>query len=589
MRRLAVWSATFAAIALVAFMGRPGPSRVGEAEDDVARPEADVFRSTGEVLVDLDDSWSEADVEMLEVRLGIDLRLNSRYSDDANLYRTVAPANVVHALGREEGVEAVEVEGAWEMLGEDIPDDRTHMKPDDPHYANQWHMRQIRMPRGWKLARGRTAVVAVIDTGVAYEDHGEFKRVPDLAETAFVPGFDFVDDDAHPNDEHGHGTHVAGTIAQSTNNGIGVTGVAPGAAIMPIRVLDKNGMGTWADIADGIRFAADHGADVINMSLGGAFGSRIVERAVDHAHAKGVVIVCAAGNSGRRGVGYPARYDHSIAVAATRFDETTTFYSTWGPQVDIAAPGGDVRVDQNGDGMPDGVLQNTILAEDPSRNDYLAWMGTSMATPHVAGAAALLVSAGVTDPDGVESILEGTARGEGRDRQRYGAGILDVERALGKTQMAFGLWGLALAAVLTWFVRRGKGESTVKVRVGWVLGAFVAATGPFFLPALVGGDLDWVWMVSRPLLAWDQVLLGAGGHGNPIVYSAIVPVAAAAVGYGVPRLRGLLAGLSVGIAASLLFVALFGTVEVLWMPWVLAKAWLFANAGASALLARAML
>lgn len=212
-----------------------------------------------------------------------------------------------------------------------------------------------------------------------------------------------------------------------------------------------------------------------------------------------------------------------------------------------------------------------------------------MATPHVAGAAALLVSAGVTDPDGVESILEGTARGEGRDRQRYGAGILDVERALGKTQMAFGLWGLALAAVLTWFVRRGKGESTVKVRVGWVLGAFVAATGPFFLPALVGGDLDWVWMVSRPLLAWDQVLLGAGGHGNPIVYSAIVPVAAAAVGYGVPRLRGLLAGLSVGIAASLLFVALFGTVEVLWMPWVLAKAWLFANAGASALLARAML
>jgi len=427
----------------------------------------------------------------------------------------------------------------------------------------------------------------VIDTGVAYESREGFVRAPDLAQTAFVPGFDFVEDDDHPNDEHGHGTHVAGTVAQSTNNGIGVAGVAPGAAIMPIRVLDKNGMGGWADIADGIRFAADHGASIINMSLGGSFGSRVVQRAVEYAHDKGVVIVCAAGNSGRRGVGYPARYDHAIAVAATRFDEKTTFYSTWGPQVDIAAPGGDTRVDQNGDGMVDGVLQNTILAEDPTKTDYLAWMGTSMATPHVAGAAALVVSAGVTDPDAVEAILEDSARPKG-SAEHYGAGILDVEGALGKTQIGLGLWGLAIALFLTWIARRGAGDSSVKVRLGWALGLVVAAAGPFFLPAMLGGDVHWVWLVSRPLLAWDEVFLGVRGHGNPLVYSAALPIAAAALGYGVRPLRGLVAGLAVGIAAHLSLVALFGTVQITYLPWLVAKLWLLGNAAASLAIARAV-
>src|SRR4029077_3838565 len=125
---------------------------------------------------------------------------------------------------------------------------------------------------------------------------------------------------------------------------------------------------------------------------------------------KGVVVVCAAGNDGRGKVSYPAAYPHAIAVAATQYDETTTFYSNWGKEIDIAAPGGNVRVDQNGDGQPDGVLQHTIVPGDTGRTAYLWFMGTSMASPHVAGVAALIVGAGIRKPDAVEQILLDTAR-----------------------------------------------------------------------------------------------------------------------------------------------------------------------------------
>src|SRR6185503_7133401 len=144
--------------------------------------------------------------------------------------------------------------------------------------------------------------------------------------------------------------------------------------------------------------------------LGGPFPVGAIGNAVRYAHGKGVTVVAAAGNDGRCKVSYPARYPGVIAVAATQFDESTTFYSNWGPQVDVAAPGGNVRVDQNGDGKPDGVLQNTVVPGNTSRTDYLWFMGTSMASPHVAGVAALIVGAGVTKPDAVEQILLGTAR-----------------------------------------------------------------------------------------------------------------------------------------------------------------------------------
>src|SRR4029079_11969389 len=131
------------------------------------------------------------------------------------------------------------------------------------------------------------------------------------------------------------------------------------------------------------------------------FYSQVLAKAVRYAHDHGVVVVCAAGNDGRSKVSYPAANPGALAVDATQFDETTTFYSNWGKEIAVAAPGGNTRVDQNGDGQPDGVLQNTIAVGDPSKSDYFAFMGTSMASPHAAGVAALVVGEGVTDPDAV--------------------------------------------------------------------------------------------------------------------------------------------------------------------------------------------
>jgi serine protease len=147
------------------------------------------------------------------------------------------------------------------------------MTPNDPYYSYQWHMPQINMPAAWDQSTGIPGVVvAVIDCGVAYETYGVYTQAPDLAGTHFVAGYDFVNNDSHPNDDCAHGTHVTGTIAQTTNNSLGVAGVAFNCSIMPIKVLDASGNGTYTAIVNGITFAADNGAEVINMSLGGASG-----------------------------------------------------------------------------------------------------------------------------------------------------------------------------------------------------------------------------------------------------------------------------------------------------------------------------
>ena len=323
--------------------------------------------------------------------------------------------------------------------------DDTGSFPNDACYKYQWHMRQIGMPAAWKQGNGKGAVVAVIDTGVT--------KVGDLADTKFVAGYNFVANNANAADDHGHGTHVAGTIAESTNNKLGVAGVAYGATIMPLKVLSAQGSGSMGGISQSIRWAADHGANVINMSLGGGRSMAPMAKAIKYAHDKGVVVIAAAGNDGSGRVSYPARYPDVIAVAATQQDEATTFYSNWGPEVDLAAPGGNTRGNAQG-----GVLQHTIVPGDTKRTDYLWFMGTSMATPHVAGVAALVVGAGVKKPAAVEEILLSTARkpagrnaaAGARIDDHYGAGIVDAAAALHKTRDARGgeELGLGLAAGL---------------------------------------------------------------------------------------------------------------------------------------------
>lgn len=313
--------------------------------------------------------------------------------------------------------------------------------PDDPFYAPyQWNLQNevsggINMEAAWDIEMGDpNVIVAVLDTGVAYEDHGRFRQAPDLAQTLFVPGYDFVNDDAHPNDDHGHGTHVTGTIAQSTDNARGVAGIAFGCSIMPVKVLDTRGVGNSFDIARGVYHAAENGAHVINMSFGSSDRSRTIEQALAFAYGRGVTIVCAAGNGFADGnlPSYPAAHnDYCIAVGAVRYDDTRAYYSSTGPHLDVVAPGGDLRVDQNRDGYPDGIIQQTFTV-DPSTFNYYFFQGTSSAAPHVSAVAALLISQGVTAPDMVRAAIEGTARDVGPSGwdPEYGWGVVDAHAAL---------------------------------------------------------------------------------------------------------------------------------------------------------------
>ncbi len=327
----------------------------------------------------------------------------------------------------------------------------TFMVPNDEFYDYQWHLQQINMEQAWDITSGHPGIiVAVVDTGVAYEDYdspgvpigksgkftvGEsFAKAPDLGGTLFTPGYDYINNDAHPNDDNGHGTHVAGTIAQSTNNADGVAGVAHNTTIMPIKVLDSSGSGSYTAIANGIYYAADNGADIINMSLGGDSASITLESALAYAYAKGVAIICSSGNDGSATtVSYPAAYDaYCIAVGATRYDETSAYYSNGGASLDVMAPGGDVTVDQNGDGYGDGVLQQTFGAA-PTVFGYYFFQGTSMAAPHVSGVAALLMAQGVaTTPDEIRAVLQTTAKDKGSSGWDpvYGWGIVDAYAAL---------------------------------------------------------------------------------------------------------------------------------------------------------------
>jgi serine protease len=534
-----------------------------------------------DILVDLRDDASDATVAKLERDLGIDLVLVSDESRDEQFYRAHVDASreaaILAALERRPEVELAEPDSVMSIpAGEAIalaPADAADAGwPNDPKYKFQWHMRQIGMPEAWKLEDGSGVVVAVLDTGVAYEKFERFHEVEDLEGSVYVDPYDFVDNDKHANDDHGHGTHVAGTIAQRTNNGKGVAGVARNVKIMPLKVLAGNGSGSVAGIADAIRYAADKGAKVINMSLGGPFPSRALKKACEYAHSKGVTIIAAAGNDGRGKVGYPAGYPGVVAVAATQYDEKTTFYSNYGKDVDIAAPGGNTRVDQNGDGMPDGVLQNTIVIGDPTKSDYFGYMGTSMASPHAAGVAALVVASGVTDPDQVEKVLQETARhpaAQKYERDRYGAGIIDAPAAIRKARAQAG--SMQLAAT-----ERAAGKGVVALLLGLLVAGAVASStryramrlGPSYLAGAAAAVAGF-WLLS---------FLGFGAD-HALVQSALPPLVVLALGFGSPKLRAPLAGAAAGAAGWLLLGMVAGQ-TLRWMPSLFgfAAVWLAINA-----------
>ncbi len=295
---------------------------------------------------------------------------------------------------------------------------------------------------------GKGVVVAVLDTGVAYANRGRFRRSPDFGPYQFVKGYDFLDKSPYPNDHNGHGTFVAGTIAEATNNDLGLTGLAYGVRIMPIRVLDGKGEGEASVIAEGIRFAVNHGAQIINLSL--EFESEIVAadipeliEALRYAHRRGVLVVAAAGNEGRDVIPYPARAKNVIAVGATTEHGCLASYSNDGRGITLVAPGGgpdaDLSDDPNCDpNAPPGrdIFQVTFSGSSPRRFGIPdGYEGTSMATPHVAATAALIIASGVLGhkptPAQITARLKGTARklGGPTDSYLYGAGLVDAAAA----------------------------------------------------------------------------------------------------------------------------------------------------------------
>jgi len=319
--------------------------------------------------------------------------------------------------------------------------------PNDQYYRYQWNMKQIGAERTWGIQRGSARVgVAVLDTGVAYEDYTDpatgrvYGKAPDWGDTPFLPGYDFVNGDDHPNDDEWHGTHVASTIAEAANNSIGLAGLAHQCAIMPVKVLDEFGSGTFFDVAEGIDYATNYMegdervVKVINMSLGTDSESTAVRQAVERAHAGGIVVVAAGGNTGEAGIDFPASLPLVIAAGATDVRRGRAVYSSTGPELDLMAPGGDCDRDDDNDGLVDCVFQQMpdpdfVDLDVHTRFCYCGLDGTSMASPHIAAAAALLISQGITHPDAVKAALEQTAErlggvAEGERNDTYGNGLI---------------------------------------------------------------------------------------------------------------------------------------------------------------------
>ncbi len=320
--------------------------------------------------------------------------------------------------------------------------------PNDPMFGSQWHYPQINLPAAWDTTTGSAVIIAVLDSGMRL-DH------PDAPST--VVGFDFISDsdngdgdgrDADPTDpgcpivdpsRRSHGVHVAGTVAARTNNGVGVAGVnwgvAAGTRIMPLRVLGQLppasscGSGTFSDIADALIYAADHGARVANMSLGGPFSTLTMDAAIVYASSRGVTMVAAAGNDSCGAIDYPARHAMVIPVGATNINNARASYSDCGPELrdrGVVAPGGD--------GLG-GVLSTTWSITSGSVYDG-TFTGTSMATPHVAGLIALMISRGVTGPTTIQAALRATATCVSAPslpcpNLEYGAGLVNAAAAIG--------------------------------------------------------------------------------------------------------------------------------------------------------------
>ena len=513
------------------------------------------------ILIDFKDdipvSVLDEQLNTVNKKAGKTTSLNSIFSIDEHLYTVDGDSKLLKTLRNSDlkkYTESIEPDYIYHAF----------IAPNDPDYSKQWNLRGINIERAWEENHGEGITVAVIDTGVS--------QVPDLRETEFVEGYDFVNDRSNAEDDNGHGTHVAGTIAQSTNNNYGVAGIAYKAKIMPLKVLSGTGGGTVADIAEAIRFAVDNKADVINMSLGGGGETQVMKDAIEYAYSKGVVIVAAAGNADDNSAAYPARFPHVIGVSAVDASGNKAPYSNFGAGIDIAAPGG------SDTGK---IIQETIDPAQGGEPAFLGFQGTSMAAPHVAGVVALIKAAGIKEPSAVLEVLQQSARKINDDPfNHFGAGQLDAGSAV----------QLALKGQITfrdfwrWLRDNGYlnprfwidgGAVAVLPKMAMVLGSYLLAwwlrsyfpfswngflnaglifgsSGLFFLRGLYIFDLpQWPFRVMGSSLSDLGGVIQGSSALNPLFASVILPFVLIALLLSHPQAKWLAVGVSLAMAVTL--------------------------------------
>jgi serine protease len=535
------------------------------------------------IVLDFREDISAGELEQNLNRLSRDFKLapryNSEFSQADHLIVVEGNSSLLKTL------RGSELSNATEYIEPNYTY-RASFAPNDPDSNKQWNFKSIGLAEAWKTSRGQGVTVAVIDTGVS--------RTSDLQQTNFVSGYDFVNDRRDASDDHGHGTHVAGTVAQSTHNNHGVAGIAYEAKIMPLKVLAAKGGGTTSDIAEAIRFAADNKADVINMSLGGGGFSEAMDEAIAYAHSKGVTLVAAAGNSSRNAAEFPARYNHVIAVSATGPDGQKAGYSNYGAGVDISAPGGAIADTKD---RSTGILQNTVDARS-GKSVFEYFQGTSMASPHVAGVAALIRAQGIRNPDQIEQLLLRSATPVEQDSLNYfGAGRLNAAAAVslaanqaGTNQTAAnptgvnptgadsngGIAGLGLNGGFVsqrWWVNPRAmqlGPKLLMLGLAWAIaitvrdglprrwswslaaGVLLGSCGLFFFKGLYFADCpQWpLRLLGSSIAEWGTVFQG-GLALSPITASALVPFLLMALMLGHPTGKWFAVGTALGMTGAL--------------------------------------
>ena len=265
-----------------------------------------------------------------------------------------------------------------------------------------WGVKRVNAPGVWSAASGEGVKVAIVDTGMDFNH-------PDLA-AHYAGGYNAVSTGTLPMDDHGHGTHVSGTIG-AIKDAKGVVGIAPMARLYAVKVLDANGSGSYSNIVDGIQWAVDNKIQVINMSLGGGSGTPALQKVMEAADKAGVTIVCAAGNDSGP-VNYPAKYPQAIAVSASDSSDKLASFSSRGPEIAVIAPGVNIPSDKKGGGL-------TTMS------------GTSMASPHVAGLAVIAIAGGADTPAKVRAALKKAATSLGMKPTEEGAGMVDASKLAG--------------------------------------------------------------------------------------------------------------------------------------------------------------